>query len=108
MMAAMILATATIPQAYRGDWALSAAQCAPGPADAGNLRVGRRTIWSFESRIDVRRVRNVAPNSIEVASRVHHGDAEFGDLSRMTLLNNGARLAVGDGEDRQFYVRCER
>ena len=107
MMAALLLA-ASIPQAYRGDWALSRDLCAPGPTDSGNLRVGRRAIRSFESRVDVRRVRTIAANSIELNSRVNHGEGVFGDLSRLTLLDSGTRLAVGDGEDRQFYVRCAR
>jgi hypothetical protein len=108
MIAATLLAAATIPAAYRGDWAISAAQCAPGPADNNNLRIERQVIYSFESRVDVRRVRRIAPNSIEVASRVTHGQAHYGDQSRMTLLDGGARLAIGDGEDRQIFVRCRR
>jgi hypothetical protein len=108
MMAATLLAAASIPLAYRGDWARSADQCASGPADNGNLRIERRVIYTFESRIDVRRVRRFAPNSIEVASRVTHGNAHYGDQSRITLLDNGARLAIGDGEDQEFFVRCPR
>jgi hypothetical protein len=100
----------TIPRAYRGDWALSLQQCAPGPADSGNLRIGARTIWTFESRIDVRRVRIVGTSSIDFASQVHHSGAIYGDHSRLTLISNSVegrmQLGVGDGEDQQIYVRC--
>jgi hypothetical protein len=100
----------TIPPAYQGDWALSAAQCAPGPADSGNMRITRRTIRTFESRIDVRRVRTVGTSSIEVTSRVHHGGGVYGDQARLTLVNSDAHgdlvLGIGDGEEQVFYVRC--
>jgi hypothetical protein len=100
----------TIPPAYRGDWALSLSQCAPGPADGGNMRITARTIWTFESRIDVRRVRIVGTSSIDFSSRVHHGAAVYGDHSRLTLMNSivsgDLALGVGDGEDQQIYERC--
>jgi hypothetical protein len=100
----------TIPPAYRGDWALTRAQCAPGPADSGNIRVTARTIRTFESRIDVRRVRIVGTSSIDFASRVQHGDATYGDQSRLTLISNSVdgrmQLGIGDGEDQQIYTWC--
>ncbi len=98
----------SIPGPFRGDWSLRAANCAPGPVDGGNIRIGRRTIWTFETRTDVRRVRIIAPNSIEYSGRGHNGGPTYGDHSRLTLLDSGARLAIGDGEDREFYVRCAR
>ncbi len=96
----------TIPKLYRGDWALSVQKCAPGPADSGNLRIASRTILSFESRINVKRVRINEQDSIDFTSTVHHGGGVFGDQSRLTLLDGGTRLAVGDGEEREFYNRC--
>ncbi len=102
----------TIPLAYRGDWSLTLTQCAPGPADGGNLRITARTIRTFESRIDVLRVRTVGTSSIDFATRVHHGGAVYGDQSRLTLISNSTSgrmlLGVGDGEDQQIYVRCAR
>ncbi len=99
----------SIPYAFRGHWAGSATQCAPGPADGGNIRITGRSIQSFESRTNVVRVRMVGPNSIEYAGRGYNGGAEsYGDLNRLTLLDGRSRLAIGDGEDRVFYVRCRR
>ena len=101
-----------IPPAYRGDWALSIERCAIGPADSGNLRITARTIRTFESRIDVLRVRTVGTSSIDFATRVHHGGAVYGDQSRLTLISNSTSgrmmLGIGDGEDQELYVRCER
>ena len=100
----------TIPPAYRGDWALSLSQCAPGPADGGNMRISARTIRTFESRIDVVRVRIVGTSSVDFSARVHHGAAIYGDHARLTLMNSivsgDLALGVGDGEDQQIYERC--
>jgi hypothetical protein len=96
----------TIPKPFHGDWSLSAAQCAPGPADGGNMRITAKRIYSFESQIRIKQVRVLAPNSIEYASRVSHSGAEYGDLSRLTLSDDGT-LFVGDGEDRAVFVRCK-
>jgi hypothetical protein len=95
-----------IPKQFRGDWSLSAAQCAPGPGDSGNMRITKNAIYSFESLIAIQQVRKLAPNSIEYASRVSHGAGEFGSLSRLTLADDGT-LFVGDGEDRAVFVRCK-
>ncbi len=98
----------TIPPAYRGDWAISASQCAPGPADSGNIRIGRRTIRTFESRIDVQRVRPVGTSTIEFTSRVYHGSAIYGDQSRLTLMDGITRLGIGSEENQELYVRCSK
>jgi hypothetical protein len=102
----------TIPRPYRGDWALTPGQCAPGPADSGNIRVTARTIRTFESRIDIIRVVSIGTSSIGFATRVSHSGAVYGDHSRLTLLNNAISgdldLGVGDGEDQDIYVRCRR
>jgi hypothetical protein len=96
----------TIPKPFRGDWSLSLEQCAPGPTDGGNMRITAKRIYSFESQIRIKQVRIIAPNSIEYASRVSHSGAEYGDLSRLTLSEDGT-LFVGDGEDRGIFVRCK-
>jgi hypothetical protein len=97
-----------IPKQFRGDWAPKAEQCSPSSLDGSNLRIEKRTIWTFESRIDIYSVRHIAKDSVEFSSQVNHGiGQEIGYQSRLTLLENRARLAVGDGEEQQFYVRCK-
>jgi hypothetical protein len=96
----------TIPAAFQGDWSVTAALCAPGPADNGNVRIGRVVIMSFETRMDVRRVRVIAAESVEVSVRAQHGSATYNQTNRLTLLDGGSRLAIGDGGDRDILVRC--
>lgn len=98
----------TIPRAFHGDWALSIEQCAPGPEDAGNMRITARQMQTFESRLDIQNVSILAPDRIEYRARVHHGDATYGDRARLTLTDGGRGLQVGDSFPYVFFVRCRR
>lgn len=96
----------SIPKPFRGDWSMSAEKCAAGPSDSGNLRITGNMIYNFESQIRIKQVRILAPNSIEYSGRASHSGAEYGDLSRLTLSDDGT-LRAGDGEDRAVFVRCK-
>ena len=98
----------TIPARYHGDWASSPERCAPGPADNENIRITARVIWEFETRWDVRSITRVRKDEIIVGGRVTHGEATYDNAMRLGLIEGGARLAVGEGEDFGVYVRCKR
>ena len=98
----------TIPARYHGDWASSAERCAPGPADNANIRITARVIWEFEGRWDVLSIRRIRKDEIIVGGRVTHGEATYDNAMRLGLIEGGARLAVGEGEDFGVYVRCKR
>jgi hypothetical protein len=97
---------AAMPKAFQGNWALEQSQCAPGPADSGNMRIQARMIVNFESVAQIVGVKHFGPQTVRVNSRVTHGGGTFGSLEMMSLSSDKQRLTIGEHSDISVYKRC--
>ncbi len=95
-----------VPTAFQGNWALVSRDCAPGPADSGNMRIAGSHIANFESRAKVSRVEMVDPHTIRLHSRVTHNGGTFGSIEMLSLSRDGKSLTIGEMSDRSIYKRC--
>lgn len=98
---------ATIPAAFHGDWAIEGQSCAPGPADTNNMRITAHSIFSFETRFDVRHVNRINATEISVEGQMSTGNAVFGMMERLKI-RGPRRLAIVDtnGQNVELYVLC--
>jgi hypothetical protein len=108
MLAAKPVVRNSIPVAFHGDWALKTNECAPGPADAGNMRIKTRQVVNFESLGKVSRVEILDKNTIRLYTRVVHNGGTFGSLEMISLSNNGQHLRIGEMSDLSVYKRCSK
>ncbi len=107
-IAAKPVALKTIPVVFRGDWAKTAAQCAPGPADSNTIRISARNSQSFESTGKVMTVKTIDAQQIIVDFRVTHSDASFGAQLNMKLSTDKKMLTIFDTMTSDSYVRCAK
>lgn len=97
-------AGSTIPEALRGEWASSAAEC--GRADEGRLRIGPDAVTFYESEGAVTRVvmQNAREASVEL--RLSGEGETWTDARRFRLSEDGRTLTDLSGPTPFPRVRC--
>lgn len=106
LMAAAPASPATMPPAFRGDWALETRECAVGPADSGNMRITARDIIDFESKGRIMRVEKLGPTTVRVDMKIQTGSHQFSPTLVYSLSSDGNRLTTGEMSDISRYKRC--
>jgi len=93
-----------VPAPFRGGWDENPANCA-GPEP--RFSITATSVWNFEARYRVRRVRLLGPTRIEVVTR--HDDQAGGpagdEVTFAFTLVDGGRAIQGDGAN---FRRCDR
>jgi len=99
----------TIPADFIGDWSSAVERCAAGPADNANIRIGPREIQEFGTRLAVRYVVKQGASGLFVDGHltVTGSRQRSHTATRLELLEGGAVLNVGEGEDSGRYMRCK-
>lgn len=94
----------TMPDAFRGEWASSAAEC--GSAAEGRLRIGRDAITFYESEGAVTRVVMQDPREASVELRLSGEGETWTDARRFRLSEDGRTLTDLSGPTPFPRIRC--
>jgi hypothetical protein len=99
----------TVPERFQGHWASTVELCAPDPLDDANVRVSATLFEDWQTRFDVTGVTAESADMLILSGRLTYAsDTSYAYQSamRLELYDDGASLAVGEGEDRSTYVKC--